>query len=240
MKRGAGEGKAGGWRLVVLGLMAVLLPGVGLLLVGWWLGEGGGIDARSVPLWTVAAFLVVAGVVLGLALVPSHLTSLAAGFLYGPGWGLVGAMGAVGVGTVVGWWLARRLAQDELRRLIDRSGWGRVLADDLLEGRMRRVIGVITLARLPPQVPFALGTVLGASARVGVWSLVAGTVLGMLPRAGLVVWVGAALGQWEPTQPVPGELVWTVVLAVVGFGGLMVWGAMVLRRKQRERRADLG
>ncbi len=215
-----------------LALAAVLLPGLGLLMIGGLVGKGVS-DWTGWPWWTAFGFVAVAGCLVGLALMPTHLTSLLAGFLYGMGGGLIAGLGAVGVGTALGYAIAARLAPDRLREWVERSAWGRRLAEEMLDASPWRRWLVVVLARLPPQVPFALGNVLGASARVGGRTMVAGTLVGMLPRVGLVVWVGSTLGEWQPGAGPPSGLWWAVGLAIAGFGALALWSRGILAGCQR-------
>lgn len=187
--------------------------------------------------WIFPVFIILGGVVIGLALVPSHFTSLAAGFLFGLTWGGVAALGAVITGTLLGYTLSRSLAQDQLRLLIDQYPLGRKLADGMIDTGFFQATSAIALARVPPQVPFALGNVLGASCRVPLISLLLGTLIGIAPRVLLVVWIGSELQSWASGAPMPQALWWAIGAAIVGFGGLTLWGWMLIRnarvRKKR-------
>jgi len=219
-------------------LAAILLPGLGILMVstgfGHWLAE-----LSVLPAWTALLYCLIAGLLVGVALTPSHLTSLLAGYLYGIWLGGFTALAVVTLGTAVGFLLARQLAHDRLRDLVERSRWGRRLAAEILDDThpLRETVA-IAFARLPPQVPFALGNVVGASARAGLIPMLAGTMLGMLPRVVLVVWVGAALGEWEPGAPLPAGLAWAVGLALVGFGALFLWSGWILTRSSKRESAS--
>jgi len=210
--------------------IALLLPGIGVLAVGIFIGPTV-MEWRPLPLWSLLLFAGLAGIGTGLAVLPTHLVSLSAGFLYGFGGGSLAAMIAVGIGTSLGLWIARGMARDRLHQILEKSSWGHRLSEEMLEKDAWRVMGAILLARLPPQVPFALGNVIGASAGIAALPFVAGTLLGMMPRVLLVVWVGASLSTWVPGAVLPSGFLYAVVLAVVGFGGLILWSARILRRK---------
>lgn len=106
------------------------------------------------------------------------------------------------------------------------------MAAALIDAPTGRAILVVALARLPPQMPFAMGNVLAASSGVRLIPLVIGTALGMAPRIGLVVWIGAELSTWKPGTPIPVSLGWAVASAVVGFGGLALWSWRLLRQSK--------
>lgn len=219
------------WRVAGLSGLALAMP-----LLGLWGGFLGavewGIELKEAGGWLLPVYLVLAGTLIGLALLPSHLTSLLAGFLFGFIGGLPAALGVVLIGSGLGYLLSRRYAGGDLRRLVDRSKWGRRLASALIDAPTLKAIFVVALVRLPPQVPFALGNVLAASSGVRLFPLVVGTMLGMAPRVGLVVWVGAELSRWELGAPIPSALLWAVAASVVGFGGLALWSWVLLRQQE--------
>jgi uncharacterized membrane protein YdjX (TVP38/TMEM64 family) len=219
----------GGWRLVVLSMAAVAGPVVGLAGVAWL---GGHRWAEAVSLsagWAVPIAVMVAGVT-GLALLPTHVSSLACGYVLGVTAGLPAAWAGVVGGAAVGWAIASRLEPEALRRAIERRRLGRRLAAAMLEAGPGRATLAVALARLPPQVPFALGNVLAASLRLPLRPMLIGTAIGMAPRVGLVVWLGAELSAWDPAAAPPMSLFLSLAAAVLGLGGLGVWAGVAMRR----------
>lgn len=220
------------WRLASLSGLALALP-----LLGVWGGFLGatewGTELKEAGWWLLPTYIFLGGTLIGLALMPSHLTSLLAGFLFGFTGGLPAALGAVLIGSSLGYLISRRFAAGDLRKLVDRSKWGRRLATALIDAPTLKAIFVVTLIRLPPQVPFALGNVLAASSGVRLIPLLTGTALGMAPRVGLVVWVGAELSRWELGAPIPSPLLWALAASVVGFGGLAIWSWFLLRAPEK-------
>lgn len=220
------------WRVAGLSGLVLALP-----LLGLWGGILGtaewGTELREAGWWLIPVYLMIAGTLIGLALLPSHLTSLLSGFLFGFAGGFPLALGAVLIGSGLGYMLSRRYAGGDLRKLADRSKWGRRLATGLIDAPDLKAIFVVALVRLPSQVPFALGNVLAASCGVRLLPLVVGTVLGMAPRVGLVVWVGAELSRWELGAPIPSPLLWAVAASLVGFGGLAFWSWILLQAPEK-------
>lgn len=207
------------WRLAVLGLVSVLLPWVGILSAAVFLP--GRIEALGdVGIWLCLPFVVVAGILVGFALAPTHLSSLVSGFLFGTFVGTLAALFAVGLGSFIGYRIARNLAEDRLRTLVDRSKWGRVLASEWLDVSPWRAVLAVGLARLPPQVPFAMGNLVAASVKVPLLPTILGTMAGMLPRVALVAWMGAELSVWKPGASIPNGFLWALVCTVAGLGGL--------------------
>jgi len=219
---------------LLLAAFAVLFPLVGVTgAVGY--AQEAVEYVRGLGWWTLPLYVLVAGVAVGFALVPSHLTSLLAGAVYGFAAGGVVALGAVAVGASIGFVASRFLARDVVRGVIDRVSWGRLLASEMIDASEVRAVLATTLTRLPPQVPFALGNVIAASCRIRGRVFLAGTLLGMAPRVLLVVWVGASLSEWQPGAPVPGAVWLSLGAAVVGFGGLAAWSIFLLRRYKADR-----
>lgn len=218
--------------LAVLSFAAVAVPWVGIVAAAWFLPP-------ILPAWremgwiTFLPFVVVAGLLVGLALAPTHLTSVLSGYLFGTAGGALAALGAIALGSAVGYRAARRLASDRLRDILQDSRWGRVLVGEMIDASPSRAAVAVALARLPPQVPFAVGNLLGASARIPLVSLLVGTVLGMIPRASLAALVGSQLAEWQPGAPLPAGLTWAIVATVIGFGSLAIWGGAILRRKEK-------
>jgi len=206
---------------------AVALPVVGILVVAllpaeWLAGLAEHTFALYVP------FIVLAGVLASVALMPTHLISLLSGFLFGFFPGLCAAVLAVLGGTVGGFSLVRHFSSQRLGDLLSRHKVSKEVFQRLFLGRHAR--WAVALTRLPPQIPFAVGNVAAASAGIRLIDLLVGTVVGMLPRVALVVWLGASLSSWDPAAPLPSSLLIAIVAAVIGFGILGVWGTLIIRR----------
>ena len=176
--------------------------------------------------------MVVGAVACGLAIAPTHGISLAAGFIFGPVLGTAAAILAVIAGSAIGWRLASLAVGTRLRASIDRTAAGRAIASAMIEARGARSVLAVTLARLPPQVPFALGNVVAASAGVRLSALLPGTAAGMLPRVALVAWIGAELASFGPGGD-PRLVIFSIAAATVALLGLGVWSWRTLRRHAR-------
>ncbi len=216
-------------RIATACALGLLLP-----LIGVALGIAGAFDhvtnLREAGWWLIPTYVLTGGALVGLALIPSHLTSLVAGLLFGFARGLPTAIGIVLIGCAIGYHLGRRYAGHDLRALVDRFPWGRRLATAMIDAPPGRAILAVALARLPPQMPFAMTNVLAASSGVRLVPLMIGTAIGMAPRIGLVVWLGAELSEWKFGAPIPSGLWWALGGALVGFGGLGIWSWRLLRK----------
>lgn len=217
---------------VVLAGVAVLLPGVGVLGLWPWLQAAAEAMRASPGLWW-GIFAIVAGMACGLAVLPTHAISLAGGFVFGLIPGTLAALLAVLVGSGIGWTVTRRVGGKSLSPTLEQSRWGRRLSRSMIEARGGRACSAVALARLPPQVPFAFGTVLAAGLGVRLVPLLLGTALGMLPRVAAAAWVGHGLEQFRRDGD-PAALTVGLVAGVVGLLGLAIWGWRLVNRAEPE------
>ena len=217
-------------RFAGVALVAVALPGLGAVGLYEPLREVAE-AARAGALTWLWAFVAIAAVGCGVAIVPTHGVSLAAGFLFGPVLGTVAAIAGAVAGSAIGWRIARSLAGPKLRDAVRSTRAGRAIASAMIDARGGRSVLAVSLARLPPQMPFALGNVVAAALGVRLTALLAGTALGMLPRTAVVAWIG---GQLATLDAEGGANTLTLVLgltaAIVALVGLGVWSWRILRR----------
>jgi uncharacterized membrane protein YdjX (TVP38/TMEM64 family) len=217
------------WVLAGVAMVGPLAGSALLLLyantVAQWLRERGG---AGLALFT-AAFAVLTG----LALTPTWLLSLGAGYAFGVAWGAPAALAGFVVGSLIGYAVARGASGDRVMRVMDeRPRWRRV-RDALVgvDGRGRgrwRTLGIVSLVRLPPNSPFALTNLVMASVRVPLPAFAIGTLVGMAPRTLAAVYLGSTLqtitresvrhagGYWLLAFGAAGMIVVVMVLAAVG------------------------
>jgi uncharacterized membrane protein YdjX (TVP38/TMEM64 family) len=137
--------------------------------------------------WGVAAFAA-SYVVAALLLIPGSLLTLGAGFLYGRWWGVALVSPASVLAAAIAFLLGRTLVRERVERRI--ASDPRLRAIDSAVGR--KGFRIVLLLRLSPVVPFnLLNYALGAT-RVGFWTYVGASFLGMLPGTFLYVSLGAA------------------------------------------------
>lgn len=224
------------WRTVLLMVLAVALPGMGLALAGWsaglWMQT-----LREQAALLVVPYVVVGGLILGLALLPSHVWSLLGGYLFG-GWAMVWMTLTLGMATALQWWITRKWAGAALRSMMEQTPTGQKLARRMMGATGWRAAVTVALARLAPQVPFALGSVVAASCRIRLAQVLAGTLLGMAPRVTLVVWIGTELAAWTPGALPSEGLLWALVGGGIGLGGLAWWSWRILRVESDSVSAD--
>ncbi|MFO0962391.1 MAG: VTT domain-containing protein [Phycisphaerales bacterium] len=169
--------------------------------------------------WIAAGIFALAA---GAGLLPTYAQSVLAGWVFGFTTGTwVSACGGV-VGAVTGYALSRAVAGDAMRTMIDaHPRWG-VVRRALTEASFGRTLLVVTLLRFPPNVPFSFANLVFASTGVRFLPMVLGSLVGMLPRTAVAVWIGAQ-GSASGAKNF-GDLVkqegWTATF--IGIGALVV------------------
>lgn len=127
----------------------------------------------------------------GLGLMPTYAQAVLMGWVFGAAAGLgVSVVGYVG-GAVLGWGVCRVVARDEVRALIDAEPRWRVVRSALVDAGRARTVGLVALLRFPPTSPFAFTNMLLAATGVRFGPMIAGSLLGMLPRTAVAAWFGA-------------------------------------------------
>lgn len=178
-----------------------------------------------------AALLIGAFVVSTLLLIPTPLLTIGAGFLFGPGVGLVVGMAAVVLGALATQ-VAGRLALGRLGRPMGLEGprWTRVM-----EGVDEGGFGLLVLLRMSYLFPYTWMNYAIAMTRATVPANALATFLGMLPMIGLQVYVGSIAR--DLTEALSGgDGVGVMEIVILGAGaaisvGVMLHVAKVTRRK---------
>lgn len=134
----------------------------------------------------------------GVALLPTYAQAALGGYAFGMMFGLPAALVGFAGGAVIGYVIARRASGDRVARLVrDHPKWQAVrdaLVRDSERNSFWKTTGMVALLRMPPNSPFALTNLVMASVKVPWASFVIGTVVGMLPRTAVAVWIGATVG----------------------------------------------
>lgn len=162
---------------------------------------------------TSAMFLYwgVASLLAALCLIPTQVTSLVAGYLFGALGGTVIAFATVLVAASIGFALWSRIVGKRVLDAIASSDDAERVHGALLGRSAWRTTWLIALLRLSPVMPFAGTNLLMASFGVRLWVFLAATLLGVAPRLMVVAVVGAELSEldWDA-----GGNHWLTVLAL--------------------------
>lgn len=147
------------------------------------------------------AIFIVAYVVSTVALLPGSILTLAAGFAYGPFWGLVIASPASVAGATAAFLLGRTLLHDWVARTIGASS--RVSAIETAVAR--EGFKLVFLLRLSPLVPFNVLNYALSLSRVRLATYVSASFLGMLPATALYVYLGSVAAAAAELSSASGE-----------------------------------
>lgn len=145
---------------------------------------------------------VVAYVLAAVFFVPGSALTLAAGTLFGVGWGCVYVSAGSTLGAMAAFLVGRHLARDWVARRI--SGHARFLAIDRAVADQGWKI--VLLTRLSPVFPFTLLNYAFGLTRVRFGDYAMASWIGMMPGTVLYVYLGSlARAGAAPTQKTPGQ-----------------------------------
>lgn len=192
-------------------------------------------NVQGLGAWGVVAFAA-AYVIAPLLLIPGSLLTLGAGFLYGR---ILGTL-LVSPASVLAAAIAFLLGRTALRKRVER----RIASDPRLRAIDAAVAAkgfrVVFLLRLSPVVPFSvLNYALGAT-RVGFWTYVASSFLGMLPGTFLYVSLGASATSATQLKGTHGgalPLIAGVAATIAAVMALTLIGRRALRETLQQREA---
>lgn len=143
-------------------------------------------QARDTGAAGVAIF-VMAYIVSTVALLPGSILTLAAGFAYGPVWGVAIASPASVAGATAAFLLGRTVLREWAERKIGESA--RVRAIDAAVARQGFTL--VLLLRLSPLFPFNVLNYALSLSRVRLRTYVVASFIGMLPGTALYVYLGS-------------------------------------------------
>jgi uncharacterized membrane protein YdjX (TVP38/TMEM64 family) len=186
-------------------------------------------DVPSASLFVVLGIVATAG-----CLLPTHATSLVAGFVFGALWGPVLAWVVIVVAATGGYFVWRPVVGARVVQAIGRSQRGAIVHRALLGRGFVRATWLVMLLRLSPLMPFAATNLLLAALGLGPRAFLAATLLGVTPRAVAVALLGAGLSEldWNAS----GSWWWTAFAVVTTGLVLFVIG----RTAQVALRRELG
>jgi uncharacterized membrane protein YdjX (TVP38/TMEM64 family) len=183
---------------------------------------------------TALLFVAIGVVAAAGCLLPTHATSLVAGFVFGPLWGPVLAWFVIVLAATGGYFMWRPLVGERVVQAIGHSRRGAIVHRALLGRGFLRATWLVMLLRLSPLMPFAATNLLFAALGVGPRSFLLATLLGITPRAIAVALLGAGLSELDWSAK--GSWWWSA-FAVVTTGLVLV---VIGRSAQAALRRELG
>jgi uncharacterized membrane protein YdjX (TVP38/TMEM64 family) len=215
--------------LLVIATVGPLLGAIGLAATThvWspWLGP----DAASAAAFFAAGALATAG-----CLLPTHATSLVAGFVFGPALGIALGWLVVVSAAALSYALWAPLVGERGLRALAGSPRAERVRHALLGRGFWRTVWLIALVRLSPALPFAATNLMLPAVGVGPRAFFAATVLGTTPRTLGVAWIGAELATLDLRAGPPG---WATALAI---GATVMAIAVIGRIAARALRQETG
>ena len=121
------------------------------------------------------------------AFLPGSILTLAAGFAYGPVWGLAIAWSSAVAGATAAFLLGRTLLRDWAARKVSGSAWARAIETAV----DREGFKLVLLLRLSPLVPFNLLNYVLSLSNVRLRTYVAASAVGMVPGGALYAYLGS-------------------------------------------------
>lgn len=176
-------------------------------------------------------FVIVGAVAAAGCLLPTHATSLVAGFTFGAWLGAGLAWLVIAAASVLAYAVWQPLVGERALRALAGSPRALLVRDALLGRGFLRTVWVIALLRLSPVMPFAVTNLLLAAFGVRGPTFLVATVIGITPRAVGAAWIGAELStlDWRADAPP-----WSTLLAIVATVAVVVvvgrTARMALRR----------
>lgn len=222
------------WAVVIVLILAGLVLAASLVPLAQWTTELAA-RARSGGAVVVILFLV-AYVVACVAFLPASILTLAAGFAYGPLWGLALASPASVAGATLAFLLGRTLLHGWASRMTRDSP--RVEA--IRRAAEREGFKIVLLLRLSPLVPFnALNYALSLS-HVRLGTYVAASAIGMLPATALYAYLGSlaptAAELWKAGETDGGP---RLALYVAGLAATLLGVVIATRAARRALETEL-
>lgn len=177
-----------------LGVWSAAIPPLGSVALFYFMDDIG-LWLRSHESLGVVLYAAGFAVLAGLALLPTYASAILGGWAFGMGLGYPAALAGFLGGSLIGYAVAKPTAGERVINLIDERPKWKVVRKALLESGFGRMLLIITLLRLPPNSPFAITNLVLASVRVPLGAYVIGTLVGMAPRTGIVLYLAAQISQ---------------------------------------------
>jgi uncharacterized membrane protein YdjX (TVP38/TMEM64 family) len=123
-----------------------------------------------------------------LLLVPGWIFAVAAGVIFGFGWGMAVALASIMTSAAAAFFTSRYVLRGPVERLARRHRLFKAFDQAVGKEGWR----IVALLRLSPLLSFGVKSYFFGLTRVELGAYLAGTVAGMLPGLALKVWLGAA------------------------------------------------
>ncbi len=175
-----------------LALAWAFVPALGSIFLFWYMNSIGaylrGHESQGLVIYVVS-FAVLAGC----GLMPTYASAILGGWAFGFAHGYPAALVGFLAASLIGRAIAKPTAKDRVEQLIAQKPKWKAVRDALIGGSPLRTFAIVTMLRLPPNSPFAITNFVLSATRVPLLTYVLGTLIGMAPRTGLVLYVASTL-----------------------------------------------
>ncbi len=164
--------------------------------------------------WEIGVVIVIFAMtaLAGVALIATNILGFVAGFAFEFPLGLMTYVFGIFGSSSVMFLLAKRFASRGLQPLLEQRPKLQAVQVALLNESPLRTLFILILIRLSPAIPFAATNFVVSAAGISFPMFALTTVVGMLPRAAAVVFVGASLAELDFDRP---QEMWLIVLGIV-------------------------
>lgn len=214
----------------------------GVLLVGvlagayWVLHESGtlttildtdALRARVIRMgaWGPAAIIALMMLAILISPIPSAPIALAAGAVYGHGWGTLYVLLGAQAGAVAAFAVARFVGYDTVHRW-----FGERLSIGLV-GSQNALMGIVVVSRVLPFISFDVVSYAAGLTVLSFWRFAVATLAGIAPTSFLLAHFGSEMGTGQTSQ---------MLVSVLALGGLTLIpiGVKLVRDWRARRRLD--
>ena len=207
-----------------LAIVAATMPALGGFLLLWKI-ELIGEFLRSHGTAGLALYAFAFAVLAGLALLPTYSQAALGGWAFGFAAGFPAALAGFFGGALIGYGIAWRATGDRVKEIIDEQPKWRAVREALVGSGFWKTLGIVILLRLPPNSPFALTNLAMAAAKVPRVPFLLGTLIGMAPRTGAVVYIASQIQDLATaTESKPKWMIFVgigLTIVVIGVIGLI-------------------
>ncbi len=201
-----------------LGIAWTIMPGVmGILLLTNMDPVAEKLDTLGFPqnlLMYIGIFVVTAG----LGLLPTYSQAILAGFAFGIAWGFPAALLGFAGASVIGYFIANRVARKRVEQEIHNHPKAEIVRDAFIRHGYARALLILTLLRVPPNSPFALMNYVMSVSGVKLVPFLIATIVGMAPRTLAAVWIGSGIESWDDRETPKWIFITGIVLVLLILG----------------------
>ena len=148
--------------------------------------------AAARPMLALATYVVGFAILAGFPVLPTYSVSFLGGYIFKVQMGFAASLAGYTGAAMVSYVFLHLLSGNRVENIIDEHPKWRAVRNELLARSTWRTLGIVALLRLPPNLPFAVVNLVIVTARIGLGVYFVGTMLGVVPRTLVVVYIAAA------------------------------------------------